>query len=90
MANARQMIIELGHELSEQNDKSFGLWTWLPSHKAAVAAHGDYADNFTPPVADVLREATMFISHALNPTSEQVAEAGDLYSCPCGKDHSQT
>lgn len=85
--NARQMIISLGHELSEQNDKAFSLWTWLPSHKAAQAAHGDYADNFTPPVSDVLIEAAMFIAHGLNPTPGQIADAGDYYKCPCGEDH---
>ena len=34
-----------------------------------------------PPVADVLKEACMFIAHGLNPTDEQRAEAGDFYKC---------
>lgn len=84
---ARQTIIELGRELSEQDDKAFTLWTWLPSYKAAQAAHGDYADTFTPPVSDVLAEATLFVSHGLNPTPEQIKAAGDLYCCPCGEAH---
>jgi len=46
--SARSMIISLGHELSEQDNKAFDLWTWLPSHKAAQAAHGDYASEHTP------------------------------------------
>lgn len=62
------MIISLGHELSEQQNKAFDLWTRLPSYKAAQEAHGDYASEHTPSVADVLTEATIFISHGLNPT----------------------
>lgn len=87
MSSAQSMIISLGHELSEQQNKAFDLWTWLPSYKAAQAAHGDYASNFTPSVSDVLTEATMFISHGLSPTEEQRAAAGDFYKCPCGEDH---
>ena len=84
---ARSTLIALAKELEDESDEAFSLWTWLPSYKAAQAAHGDYAGNFTPRVADVLREASMFISHRLNPTAEQVAEAGDFYKCPCGESH---
>lgn len=85
--SARSLIISLGHELSEQDNKAFDLWTWLPSHKAAQAAHGDYASEHTPPVCDVLTEAVMFISHGMNPTKEQIDAAGDFYRCPCGEPH---
>lgn len=85
--NARQAIIELGYELSEQQDKAFQLWTWLPSYKAAQAAHGDYADNFTPSVTDILTEATIYISHGLTPSPEQTEAAGEFYECPCGELH---
>ena len=85
--SARSLIISLGHELSEQNNKAFVLWTRLPSYKAARAAHGDYASEYTPPVCDVLTEATMFISHGMNPTKEQIDAAGDFYRCPCGEPH---
>ena len=87
MSSARSMIISLGHELSEQQNKAFDVWTRLPSYKAAQEAHGDYASEHTPSVADVLTEATIFISHGLNPTEEQLAEAGDFYRCPCGEYH---
>lgn len=86
--NTRQAIIELGHELEQQENKAYDLWTWLPSYKAAKAGHGDYACEHRPSVSDVLAEAALFISHGLNPTAEQVAEAGEFYSCPCGEDHS--
>lgn len=81
------MIISLGHELSEQQNKAFDLWTWLPSYKAAQAAHGDYASEYTPSVSDVLTEAAIYMAHGMNPTDEQRAEAGDFYKCPCGEDH---
>lgn len=81
----RQAIIDLGSELADQENKSFDLWTWLPSYKAAQRAHGDYASEKRPSVADVMVEATLFISHGLTPTSEQIEAAGDLYKCPCGE-----
>ena len=87
MSSARSMIISLGHELSEQQNKAFELWTRLPSYQAAKAAHGDYASEYTPSVADVMVEATMFISHGLCPTKEQKVEAGEFYKCPCGEAH---
>ncbi|HFZ8522852.1 hypothetical protein ACSZNZ_17990 [Aeromonas caviae] len=85
---AQDVVIQLGKELTEQKDRSFELWTRLPSYKAAELGHGDYASEQCPCVSDVLREATWFISHGLNPTQEQIDEAGDLYQCPCGEDHS--
>lgn len=87
MSSARSIIISLGHELSEQQNKAFDLWTWLPSYKAARAAHGDLASEYTPSVADVLAEAAIFISHGLNPNEEQLTEAGGFYKCPCGEGH---
>lgn len=83
-------LISLGRELGETKNAAYDLWTWLPSHKRAVAAHGDYADNYTPSIHDVVREATEFISHDCRPSAEQQTEAGDLYRCPCGDDHGDT
>jgi hypothetical protein len=57
---ARELIISLAAELSTQNDVAHDLWTWLPSHMAATK-RGD-VDLFKPGVADVMREATDFIS----------------------------
>jgi len=79
--------IRLGHELSEQRDRAFDLWTWLPSCKAAQKEHGDYFSEHMPSVADILSEAATFISHGLAPSAEQIMEAGDYYRCPCGEDH---
>jgi hypothetical protein len=85
--SARDFIIRLGRELSEQDNAAFDLWTHLPSHKAADEHHGDYAAEYRPSVTNVLREAAIFISHKLDPTPEQIKEAGDYYSCPCGENH---
>ena len=87
MNSARSLIISLGNELSEQQNRAFELWTWLPSHKAAKDAHGDYADEFTPSVSDVITEAAFYLSHGMNPTEEQKVQAGDFYRCPCGDLH---
>lgn len=85
----KTMFISLGLELSQEQDRAFDLWTWLPSYKAAQAAHGDESDTVMPCVADILTEAALYISHKLNPTPEQINEAGDYYKCPCGEDHTQ-
>lgn len=83
-------IIRFAAELAKEEDRALDLWTWLPSYKAAVAAHGDYASEYRPPMGDLLCEATLFISHKLNPTPEQMKEAGTFYRCPCGEcSHSQ-
>lgn len=87
MSRDADAIIRLGAELSNQRDRAFDLWTYLPSYRAAVAAHGDYASEFMPSVADVLREASMYICHKLNPTEEQLKDAGEYYRCPCGETH---
>lgn len=87
MSSLKESLIALGEELANEKNKAFELWSWLPSYKAAEAAHGDYAGNHMPSVADILQEAAIFISHGLAPTAEQVAEAGDFYQCPCGEPH---
>ncbi|HGK7311118.1 TPA: hypothetical protein ACJ51G_001096 [Aeromonas hydrophila subsp. hydrophila] len=83
----QEMIIKLGEELSEQKNSAYELWTGLPSYQAAVRGHGDYASEQCPCVSDVIKEATLFISHGLNPTPQQIVEASDFYQCPCGEDH---
>lgn len=88
MSDARSAIIQLGEQLSRENDAAHDLWSWLPSHRAARAGHGDYAIEFRPSVRDIMVEAATFIGHGLNPTAEERAEAGDLYKCPCGEEHS--
>lgn len=85
--NVRDAIIQLGEDLAKEKNNAYNLWTWLPSYKAAKAAHGDYASEFQPTTADVLTEATMFISHGLSPTQEQAEAAGEFYRCPCGEEH---
>lgn len=83
--DTRRAFIEFANELAKQENRASDLWTWLPSYKAAVRAHGDYAGEHRPSVADVMAEAAMYISHGLNPTLEQINEAGDFYKCPCGE-----
>lgn len=85
----RDDLQRLAKDLADENDTAYTLWTWLPSYKAASAAHGDYAGNFAPSVGDTLREALKFISHELMPTGEQRDDAGDLYACPCGEPHEE-
>ena len=86
-STAIEAVISLGHELAEMKNAAHDLWSWLPSHKRAQAAHGDYASNFTPSMRDIMREASEYIAHGCRPTPEQQTHAGDLYRCPCGEDH---
>lgn len=81
----RQEIIRLGEQFADEDEKASNLWTWLPSYKAAERAHGDYACEHRPPLADLLTEAALYIAHKCAPTSEQIIEAGDFYRCPCGE-----
>lgn len=83
----RDEIQRLAHDFDDQDNASHNLWTWLPSYREAQKHHGDYAGNLTPSIADVMREAITFIMHRLDPTPEQVEEAGEIYKCPCGEPH---
>lgn len=87
MSSLKENFIALGEVLANEQNKAYDLWTWLPSYQAAQAAHGDRADNYRPSVADILQEATLFISHGLAPAAEQREGAGDFYQCPCGEPH---
>jgi hypothetical protein len=89
MKNVIQKAIDLGKELEKQQEKALQLWTWLPSYEAAKKYHDDYSDVHMPSVADILTEASIFISHKLTPTEEQKKEVGEWYECPCGEFHEQ-
>lgn len=80
-------IISFARELEEQRESSFNLWTWLPSYREAEKYHGDYAIEHMPSVADIMKEASMYIADDLSPTEEDYKKHGDWYKCPCGEDH---
>lgn len=83
--NVRRSLIDLGAQLQAEDEAAFQLWSWLPSYRAAEKAHGEHACEHRPSVRDVLAEAAEYLSHKMNPTPEQVQEAGELYRCPCGE-----
>jgi len=87
MSKARDVIIELGHQLAEEQNAAADLWTWLPSHRRAQAGHGDQAHEHRPSVCDVIIEASTFLSHRMKPTVAQAMEAGEIYQCTCGEHH---
>lgn len=78
----RKQFIELGYELARDQDAASDLWSWLPSHKAAESAYGDYASEHMPPLSDVMREAAIFLSHGMLPTDEQARQENEFYGCP--------
>jgi hypothetical protein len=87
MGSEISAAIRLGRELEAQQNAAVDFWSWLPSYAEARKWHGDYACEHMPSVTDLLREASLFISHKLNPTKEQLAESGEWYTCPCGESH---
>jgi len=83
-SSVRDSFISLGETLADEKNKAYNLWTQLPSYRAAINSHGDNASDKMPSVADAISESSLYISHRLSPTEEEIAEAGDLYECPCG------
>ena len=82
MANARSTIQELARQLEAEDNAAFDLWSWLPSHKAAEKAHGDYASEHTPDPADVMKEAAIYIAFLRGREIGQ-AEVEQWFGCPC-------
>jgi hypothetical protein len=78
-------IIRLGHQLDEERNAAYELWSWLPSRTVAERHHGDYYANFTPSVSDILKEAAMVMAeNAGHETSEQDRKEW-FEKCPCGE-----
>jgi len=72
-----QELVNLGEELSKERDTAHDLWTWLPSYKVAEKNHGDYASEFAPTVADIMREAAMYIGrlrYGQEPPSKEMVD----------------
>lgn len=78
----RDQIQSFARQLEQESNAAFDLWTWLPSHQAAKKSHGDYASEFTPDPADIMREAAIYLAQLKGhePSSETVQE---WYGCPC-------
>lgn len=83
-------LTRLGAQINEENNAAHDLWTWLPSHKVAEKHHGDYASEHCPSNADVMKEATMYMTYLKHPEDALTAEERDWFaSCPCGEDHAK-
>jgi len=89
-----QELVNLGQELSDEQDKAHDLWTWLPSYQVAQKNHGDYASEFSPTPKDIMIEASMYISYLKDCTGPNSAnrqytpeETEWFTKCSCGDDH---
>lgn len=82
MSSLRTEIQMLAKQLEEEDNAAFDLWTWLPSHEIASEHHGDYAAEFMPTIAEIMREAATHI-HRLKTGAQALAPE----PCPCGEDH---
>ncbi len=95
MNNLRNALIDLGHRLAEDREAAHDLWSWLPSHKVAERHHGDYAGEFQPAEADVMREAAIYLSMLRSDDQEawRARNKGEVEewfeSCPCGDVHEE-
>lgn len=75
-------IQRFAHDLEQADNAASDLWSWLPSHKAAEKAHGDYADEYQPDHADIMWEAAVYFS-ILNGHERVPAAIEQWFGCPC-------
>jgi hypothetical protein len=78
-------LMRFAHELEQNDNAAFDLWTWLPSYKKAEDCLGDYSSEVRPSQYDIMREATHYIAHGCNPNQEQL-DNDYQYQCPCNGD----
>lgn len=82
MTSPRHAIQQLARQFEAEDNAAFDLWSWLPSHKAAKKAHGDYADEHRPELADLMKEAAMYFAYLKGHEHTQ-AEIEEWFGCPC-------
>jgi hypothetical protein len=86
MTDARNLIITLGQQLSDESNQAYNLWTWLPSYQAAQEQYGDFAANYTPTVGDIILEATLFLAYKhrveAGDAEAYTSEEESFFSCP--------
>lgn len=81
-------IIELGQQLSAENEAAHDLWTWLPSYRIAQKHHRDYASEHRPSNRDVMVEAAMWLANMSQAATTMTPEEEEWFKrCPCGEDH---
>lgn len=78
-------LMRFAHELEQNDNAAFDLWTWLPSHKKAEDCLGDYYIEVQPSQNEIMKEARRYIAHGCNPTQEQL-DNDYQYQCPCNGD----
>ena len=86
--SAASELQSLARDIEREQTAALDLWTWLPSHRAAVKSHGDYASEFAPAPADVMKEACMLLAlmNGHNPTNEgELFGYAEWFGCPCGE-----
>lgn len=83
--NIREELISLGKDLEEERNEAFSLWTWLPSYQVAKKYHGDYADEYMPSIADVMKESCLYFASLKYPDSLTEDDKLWFTECPCGE-----
>ena len=78
----RYNIQQLAREFEEEVNKASDLWSWLPSHKAAKACHGDYYFNVMPSIAGIMAEASIYFSF-LKGYDKTAEQKKGWFECPC-------
>lgn len=80
----RGQLQRFARQLDAEDNNAFDLWTWLPSYHAAKKSHGDYSTEFTPEIADILKEATLVMA-ALAGNTMNMDLVYEWFGCPCGQ-----
>jgi hypothetical protein len=80
----KEDLITWARTLEQESDAAVDLWSWLPSYKAAQACHGDYAYDHRPSIADIMREAAMYLAHLKGYDKSDDQKEG-WFECPCGE-----
>lgn len=75
----------LGEEIADAENAASDLWTWLPSHEVTTKHHGDYASEFRPSTADVMKEAAMYFAHLKRTEVPPTTKEREWFTrCACG------
>ena len=87
MSSLRYAIQNFARELEAEHDAASDLWSWLPSYGVAKKHHGDYAHEFSPSHADIMKEAAIYLAQLKHGKVDEAVAKEWFLRCPCDEDH---
>lgn len=76
-------LLNFANSLEKNRDAASDLWSWLPSYRKAKDCMGDYCFKVMPSIADIMIEATIYISSIKKNISDDFTIADPYFQCPC-------